>query len=205
MLSVAARAGPFAPFVSAAAHAVPGPLRPLAPAVAHRDRKVPLEPKRPLLCRESLSGRAARGGLVVSASLNGAGRGSGGLGRRSGGAVTAAGSAKALPCLASSPGHRPARRGEPAPARRAGERGRQGEQGSGLGPFGAFKCLIVLSRNGSRAFTTTELVQGHLNGGLLSMALAAGLEGPQCPISAQSTGLARPLWVSPWGRLLRRF
>lgn len=100
MLSVAARAGPFAPFVSAAAHAVPGPLRPLAPAVAHRDRKVPLEPKRPLLCRESLSGRAARGGLVVSASLNGAGRGSGGMGRRSGGAVTAAGSAKALPCLA---------------------------------------------------------------------------------------------------------
>ncbi|KAL2300377.1 hypothetical protein Nmel_012350 [Mimus melanotis] len=70
MLSVAARAGPFAPFVSAAAHAVPGPLRPLAPAVAQRDRKVPLEPKRPLLCRESLSGRAARGGLVASVSLN---------------------------------------------------------------------------------------------------------------------------------------
>ncbi|XP_068058692.1 cytochrome b-c1 complex subunit Rieske, mitochondrial [Anomalospiza imberbis] len=70
MLSVAARAGPFAPFVSAAAHAVPGPLRPLAPAAAHRDQKVPLDLKRPLLCRESLSGRAARGGLVASASLN---------------------------------------------------------------------------------------------------------------------------------------
>ncbi|KAM4766958.1 cytochrome b-c1 complex subunit Rieske, mitochondrial [Cyanocitta cristata] len=70
MLSVAARAGPFAPFVSAAAHAVPGPLRPLAPAAAHREQKVPLDPKRPVLCRESLSGRAARGGLVASASLN---------------------------------------------------------------------------------------------------------------------------------------
>ncbi|NXW34498.1 UCRI protein, partial [Phaetusa simplex] len=34
MLSVAARSGPFAPYLSAAAHAVPGPLKPLAPAVA---------------------------------------------------------------------------------------------------------------------------------------------------------------------------
>ncbi|KAJ7402382.1 Cytochrome b-c1 complex subunit Rieske, mitochondrial [Pitangus sulphuratus] len=70
MLSVAARAGPFAPFVSAAAHAVPGPLRPLAPAAPRTQHKVPLDPKRALLCRESLSGRAARGGLVASASLN---------------------------------------------------------------------------------------------------------------------------------------
>ncbi|NXM75137.1 UCRI protein, partial [Serilophus lunatus] len=38
MLSVAARAGPFAPFVSAAAHAVPGPLRPLAPAGIRAER-----------------------------------------------------------------------------------------------------------------------------------------------------------------------
>ncbi|NXP28222.1 UCRI protein, partial [Scytalopus superciliaris] len=65
MLSVAARAGPFAPFVSAAAHAVPGPLRPLAPAAARTDRAVPLDLKRPLLCRESLSGRAARAPATV--------------------------------------------------------------------------------------------------------------------------------------------
>ncbi|KAM8799168.1 cytochrome b-c1 complex subunit Rieske, mitochondrial [Eudromia elegans] len=70
MLSVAARSGPFAPYLSAAAHAVPGPLKPLAPAVAPRAARVSLEPKRPLLCRESLNGRAARGGLVASASLN---------------------------------------------------------------------------------------------------------------------------------------
>lgn len=77
MLSVAARSGPFAPYLSAAAHAVPGPLKPLAPAVARRAEKVPLDLKRPLLCRESMSGRSARGGLVAGASLNGAGRGSG--------------------------------------------------------------------------------------------------------------------------------
>ncbi|NXL33608.1 UCRI protein, partial [Glaucidium brasilianum] len=70
MLSVAARSGPFAPYLSAVAHAVPGPLKPLAPAVARRAEKVPLDPKQPLLCRESLSGRSARGGLVAGASLN---------------------------------------------------------------------------------------------------------------------------------------
>ncbi|KAM6353287.1 cytochrome b-c1 complex subunit Rieske, mitochondrial [Alca torda] len=70
MLSVAARSGPFAPYLSAAAHAVPGPLKPLAPAVARRAERVPLDLKRPLLCRESMSGRSARGGLVASASLN---------------------------------------------------------------------------------------------------------------------------------------
>ncbi|NXG56209.1 UCRI protein, partial [Hemiprocne comata] len=52
MLSVAARSGPFAPYLSAAAHAVPGPLKPLAPAVARRADKVPLDLKRPLLCQE---------------------------------------------------------------------------------------------------------------------------------------------------------
>ncbi|NWS48880.1 UCRI protein, partial [Probosciger aterrimus] len=70
MLSVAARAGPFAPFLSAAAHAVPGPRKLLAPAVARRAEKVPLDLKRLLLCRESLRGRSARGGLVAGASLN---------------------------------------------------------------------------------------------------------------------------------------
>ncbi|XP_074896245.1 cytochrome b-c1 complex subunit Rieske, mitochondrial [Buteo buteo] len=70
MLSVAARSGPFAPYLSAAAHAVPGPLKPLAPAVARRAEKVLLDLKRPLLCRESMSGRSARGGLVASASLS---------------------------------------------------------------------------------------------------------------------------------------
>ncbi|XP_060644165.2 cytochrome b-c1 complex subunit Rieske, mitochondrial [Anolis sagrei] len=71
MLSLSARSGPFAPYLAAAAHAVPGPLKPLAPALAPAGAKLPpLDPKRPLLCRESLQGQAARGGLVASASIN---------------------------------------------------------------------------------------------------------------------------------------
>lgn len=105
MLSVAARSGPFAPYLSAAAHAVPGPLKPLAPAVARRAEKVPLDLKRPLLCRESMSGRSARGGLVASASLSGACRaleeplGTGGGGRAGSGRL-------ASPRLASAGGSR---------------------------------------------------------------------------------------------------
>ncbi|CAI5782554.1 cytochrome b-c1 complex subunit Rieske, mitochondrial [Podarcis lilfordi] len=70
MLSVAARSGPLAPYLSAAAHAVPGPLKPLATGLVPAASKLPLDPKRPLLCRESLQGQAARGGLVATASLN---------------------------------------------------------------------------------------------------------------------------------------
>uniref|UniRef100_A0A8D0GTB9 Cytochrome b-c1 complex subunit Rieske, mitochondrial n=1 Tax=Sphenodon punctatus TaxID=8508 RepID=A0A8D0GTB9_SPHPU len=71
MLSVAARSGPLAPYLSAVAHVVPGPLKPLAPGLAPLAEKLPLmDRKRPLLCRESLSGRAARGGLVATNSLN---------------------------------------------------------------------------------------------------------------------------------------
>uniref|UniRef100_A0A8D2IT71 Uncharacterized protein n=1 Tax=Varanus komodoensis TaxID=61221 RepID=A0A8D2IT71_VARKO len=71
MLSVAARFGPFAPYLTAVGHAVPGPLKPLAPALAPAAAKLPpVDGKRPLLCHESLRGQAARGGLVATASLN---------------------------------------------------------------------------------------------------------------------------------------
>ncbi|XP_042294269.1 cytochrome b-c1 complex subunit Rieske, mitochondrial [Sceloporus undulatus] len=71
MLSLTGRSGPLAPYLAAVAHAVPGPLKPLAPALAPSAARVPtLEAKRPLLCRESLQGQAARGGLAASASLN---------------------------------------------------------------------------------------------------------------------------------------
>ncbi|XP_074865057.1 cytochrome b-c1 complex subunit Rieske, mitochondrial [Carettochelys insculpta] len=70
MLSVAARAGPLAPYLSAVAHTVPGPLKPLVPELVPQARKLPLDPKRLVLCQESLSGRAPRGGLVATASLN---------------------------------------------------------------------------------------------------------------------------------------
>lgn len=116
MLSVAARSGPFAPYLSAAAHAVPGPLKPLAPAVARRAEKVPLELKRPLLCRESMSGRSARGGLVAGASLNGAGRGAGRRGPGSGGAARA-GAGRAASASAQRAGVGPgARAAGPGPA-----------------------------------------------------------------------------------------
>ncbi|KAF1544419.1 Cytochrome b-c1 complex subunit Rieske, mitochondrial, partial [Eudyptula albosignata] len=64
MLSVAARSGPFAPYLSAAAHAVPGPLKPLAPAVARRAEKVPLDLKRPLLWPQFFSGKRLKGKQV---------------------------------------------------------------------------------------------------------------------------------------------
>ncbi|XP_053127529.1 cytochrome b-c1 complex subunit Rieske, mitochondrial [Hemicordylus capensis] len=71
MLSLAARSGPFAPYLSAVAHGVPGPLKSIAPGLAPAAPKlVTLEPKRSLLCRESLAGQAARGGLAATASLN---------------------------------------------------------------------------------------------------------------------------------------
>ncbi|XP_048372094.1 cytochrome b-c1 complex subunit Rieske, mitochondrial [Sphaerodactylus townsendi] len=71
MLSLAARSGPFASSLSAVAHAVPSPLKPLALGLPPAAAKLPaLDSKQPLLCRESLSGQAARGSLVVSASLN---------------------------------------------------------------------------------------------------------------------------------------
>ncbi|XP_067406442.1 cytochrome b-c1 complex subunit Rieske, mitochondrial [Emydura macquarii macquarii] len=70
MLSLAVRTGPLAPYLSAVAHAVPGPLKPLVPGLVPQAEKLPRYLKRLVLCRESLSGRAARGGLVATASLN---------------------------------------------------------------------------------------------------------------------------------------
>ncbi|XP_062997190.1 cytochrome b-c1 complex subunit Rieske, mitochondrial [Elgaria multicarinata webbii] len=71
MLSVTGRFTPLAPYLSAVAHAVPAPLKPLAAGLAPAAVKLPaLEPKRPRLCQESLRGQAARGGLVVTNSLN---------------------------------------------------------------------------------------------------------------------------------------
>ncbi|KAJ7311898.1 hypothetical protein JRQ81_006216 [Phrynocephalus forsythii] len=70
MLSVAARSGPFAPCLSAVTHAVSGPLKgAAAPLVAATPKPLPLEPRRPFLCRESLLGQAARGGLAVTCGV----------------------------------------------------------------------------------------------------------------------------------------
>ncbi|XP_017355391.1 cytochrome b-c1 complex subunit Rieske, mitochondrial [Cebus imitator] len=71
MLSVAARSGPFAPVLSATSRGVAGALRPLVQAAVPATPEPPvLDPKRPILCRESLSGQAARRPLVASVGLN---------------------------------------------------------------------------------------------------------------------------------------
>uniref|UniRef100_U3FX72 Cytochrome b-c1 complex subunit Rieske, mitochondrial n=1 Tax=Micrurus fulvius TaxID=8637 RepID=U3FX72_MICFL len=71
MLSLSARCGPLAPYLAAAAHIVPAPRKPLVPELPPGPKKIlSLDPRRPLLCRESLFGQASRGGLVVTTSLN---------------------------------------------------------------------------------------------------------------------------------------
>ncbi|XP_053934468.1 cytochrome b-c1 complex subunit Rieske, mitochondrial [Cuculus canorus] len=65
MLSVAARSGPFAPYLSAAAHAVPGPLRAIASPAPPRPGPAPAAPR-----RAAPAARAARGGLVAGAAIN---------------------------------------------------------------------------------------------------------------------------------------
>ncbi|XP_030060252.1 cytochrome b-c1 complex subunit Rieske, mitochondrial [Microcaecilia unicolor] len=71
MLSLAARAGPFAPYLSATSYAVAGQLKPLAPAVVTSAEKVLLDVKKPFLCRESLYGQAPLGALIATVSLKG--------------------------------------------------------------------------------------------------------------------------------------
>lgn len=72
MLSVAARSGPFAPVLSATSRGVVGALRPLVQAsVPATPEPLVLDVKRPLLCRESLSGQAVGRPLVASVGLNG--------------------------------------------------------------------------------------------------------------------------------------
>lgn len=72
MLSVAARSGPFAPVLSATSRGVAGALRPLLQAAVPATPEPPvLDPKRPFLCRESLSGQAATRPLVATVGING--------------------------------------------------------------------------------------------------------------------------------------
>lgn len=70
-MSFASRAGPLSPYLQSTSFAVTGPLKALVPGVVLKSDKVLLDPKRPFLCRESLSGQSPRTGPSVSASLNG--------------------------------------------------------------------------------------------------------------------------------------
>ncbi|XP_053304458.1 cytochrome b-c1 complex subunit Rieske, mitochondrial [Spea bombifrons] len=71
MLSLAARSGALAPYLSATAYPVAGQLKPLVSGAVVQADKVLLDVKRPFLCRESLNGQAPSGGLSASASING--------------------------------------------------------------------------------------------------------------------------------------
>ncbi|XP_006010355.1 cytochrome b-c1 complex subunit Rieske, mitochondrial [Latimeria chalumnae] len=72
MLSLAARSGAFAPYLSATAYPVASQLKPLAPGVVLRANDVLLDLKKSFLCRESLSWQAARTGLAATTSINAA-------------------------------------------------------------------------------------------------------------------------------------
>ncbi|XP_058485426.1 cytochrome b-c1 complex subunit Rieske, mitochondrial [Solea solea] len=71
MMSLAARSGAFSPYLQATAFTVAGPLKPLVPGVVVTSEKILLDPKKPFLCRESLSGQTPKTGPAVTASVNG--------------------------------------------------------------------------------------------------------------------------------------
>ncbi|KAJ1082709.1 hypothetical protein NDU88_002874 [Pleurodeles waltl] len=72
MLSIAARSGPFLPYLSATSHAVAGPLKPLVTGVPVVAEKLQLlEVKRPFLTRDSLLGRTPASGLKAIVGING--------------------------------------------------------------------------------------------------------------------------------------
>lgn len=72
MLSVAARSGPFLPYLTAASHAVAGPLKPLVTGVPVVAEKLQLfEAKKPFLTRDSLLGRAPASGPKAIVGING--------------------------------------------------------------------------------------------------------------------------------------
>ncbi|KAM8977822.1 cytochrome b-c1 complex subunit Rieske, mitochondrial [Pelodytes ibericus] len=71
MLSLAARSGSLAPYLSAISYPVAGPLKPLVAGAVILPDKVLLDVKRPFLSRESLSGQAPNGGISASAAISG--------------------------------------------------------------------------------------------------------------------------------------
>ncbi|XP_072321039.1 cytochrome b-c1 complex subunit Rieske, mitochondrial [Eucyclogobius newberryi] len=71
MMSLAARSGVFSPYLQATAYTVAGPLKPLVPGVVVKSEKFLLDPKKPLLCRESMNGQCPKTGPAISVSING--------------------------------------------------------------------------------------------------------------------------------------
>uniref|UniRef100_UPI00398F82E8 cytochrome b-c1 complex subunit Rieske, mitochondrial n=1 Tax=Pristiophorus japonicus TaxID=55135 RepID=UPI00398F82E8 len=74
MLSMAARSGALAPYLSATTYTVASQLQPLVPGLVSKAEAVIVDLKRPILCRESLQGQAPRAGAAVTAGLNVASR-----------------------------------------------------------------------------------------------------------------------------------
>ncbi|XP_035015872.1 cytochrome b-c1 complex subunit Rieske, mitochondrial [Hippoglossus stenolepis] len=71
MMSLAARSGPFSPYMQATAFAVAGPLKALVPGIVLKGEKILLNPKEKFLCRESLNGQSPKTGPAVMVSING--------------------------------------------------------------------------------------------------------------------------------------
>ncbi|CAB1436160.1 unnamed protein product [Pleuronectes platessa] len=71
MMSLAARSGPFSPYMQATAFAVAGPLKALVPGIVLKGEKILLNPKEKLLCRETLNGQSPKTGPAVMVSING--------------------------------------------------------------------------------------------------------------------------------------
>lgn len=71
MMSLSARSGVFSPYLQATAFTVAGPLKPLVPGVVVKSEKYLLDPKKPLLCRESLNGQCPKTGPAITVSING--------------------------------------------------------------------------------------------------------------------------------------
>lgn len=71
MLSIASRCGSLSPYLQATNYAVPGPLKALVPAFVTKVDKVPLDVKKPILCRESLTGQSPRTAPAISVGISG--------------------------------------------------------------------------------------------------------------------------------------
>ncbi|XP_023678496.1 cytochrome b-c1 complex subunit Rieske, mitochondrial [Paramormyrops kingsleyae] len=70
MLSIAARCGSLSPYLQATNYAVPGPLKALVPVFVTKVDKVPLDVKKPILCRESLTGQSPRTAPAISVGIS---------------------------------------------------------------------------------------------------------------------------------------
>lgn len=71
MMSLAARSGAFSPYLQASTFTVAGPLKALVPGILVKEEKMLFDPKKIILCRDSMKGQSPKTGPVVSVSIGG--------------------------------------------------------------------------------------------------------------------------------------